>query len=111
MNLLRNYSIIIIIILAGTYEHFCFAAQSFAVIVGGNDLELEIGSPHVFEHHGSFDQPRVSLNHKSFLAILDGGNDESVLHGTVIPSVLIIGLMGKTKQAEANKVNMHGRSH
>lgn len=76
-----------------THHHLCLAAQPpLAVIVSGDHFKLEVGPSHVPVHNGSLDDAGVGLNDKAILAVGGGGDNNPVLHGAVIPCVLVQGL-------------------
>lgn len=72
-----------------THHHFSAAAEPSAIVVGGNDLELEVGPTHVPKHDGRFNDARVGLDDEAVLALLGGRNNQAVRHLTVIPRVLV----------------------
>lgn len=75
-----------------THHHLGAAAETFAVVVGGDDLELEVGPAHVSEHHGRLDDARVGFDDEAVLALLRGRDDEAVRHLAEIARVPVGGL-------------------
>lgn len=75
-----------------THHHLGTAAETFSIVVCGNNLKCEVGSAHVSKHDGRLDDAGVGLDHKAVLALWCGWDNQAVCHLTVIPSVLISGL-------------------
>lgn len=80
-----------------THHHVGTVAEALAVVVGGDDLEGEVGAPHIAVADCRLDDARVRLDHKAVVggALLGGGDDQPVRHGAVIPRVHVSGLRFK----------------
>ena len=76
----------------GTHHHFSTAAETYSVVVCGDDFKPEVGPAHVSKHRGRLDDAGVGLDDEAVLALWCGWDNQAVCHLTVIPSVLIIGL-------------------
>ena len=72
-----------------THHHCGTAAETFTIVVCGNNLKREVGPAHVSKHDGRLDDSRVGLDDKAVLALWCGWYNQPVCHLTVIPSVLI----------------------
>lgn len=101
-----------------THHYFCFAAVSSAVVVGGDDLKLEVGPPHVAVHDGCFHYTTVRLDDEAVLAVFSlfadwrRWDDEPVCHGAVVTSVLVDGLQrSKNKKRSIEMVSIIKSSH
>lgn len=88
-----------------THHHLSAAAETFAVVISGDDLELEIGPAHVSKHHGRFDNARVGFDNKAVLALLRGWDDEAVRHLAEIAGVPVGGLQQTQITLESNNSN------
>lgn len=75
-----------------THHHFGTAAETFSIVISGNNLKLEVGPAHVSKHDGRLDDTRVGLNDEAVLALLCRWDNQAVCHLAVIPSVLVSGL-------------------
>jgi len=75
-----------------TYHHFGTAAETFPVVICSDNFKLEVGPAHISKHDGRLDDTGVGLNDKAVLALCCGWDNQTVRHGTVIPSVYISGL-------------------
>lgn len=76
-----------------THHHFSTAAEPRSIVVGGNDLKLEVGPAQVPKHDGRLDDARVGLNDEAVLTLLGGRDNQAVRHLAVIPSVFVSGLL------------------
>lgn len=80
-----------------THQNFSIAAETFSVVVCGNNLKLEVGPAHVSKHDRRLEDACVGLNDKAVLIVWCRWEDQAVCIGTVIPSVLVSGLQYNTK--------------
>ena len=92
-RLLHIYILLIYTNIRDTHHHFGTAAEAYPVVVGGNNLKLEIGPAHISKHHGRLDDARVGLDDEAVLALRRGWDNQAVRHGAVIPGVLVSGLL------------------
>lgn len=79
-----------------THHHVSPAAETFSIVVRGDNFKLEVGPAHVSKHGGRFDDTCVGLDDKAVLTLGRWWDDQTVCHGTVIPSVLVSGLQYNT---------------
>ena len=82
---------------ARTHHHVGRVAEAVAVVVGGDDLEGEVGAAQVAEVDGRLDDARVRLDHKAVVggALLRWRDDQPVRHGAEVPRVGVGGLWFK----------------
>ena len=79
---------------AQTHHHVGAVAEAVAVVVGGDDLEGEVGAAHVAVVDGRLDDARVCLDHEAVVggALLGRRDDQPVRHGAEVPRVCVGGL-------------------
>ena len=77
-----------------THHHVGTVAEAVAVVVGGDDLEGEVGAAHVAVVDGRLDDARVRLDHEAVVggALFCWRDDQPVCHGAVVPGVCVGGL-------------------